>query len=79
MPPRRVGERGSAAVLRSRERGEKHAKRCLLDFWRSTQGTTPDFATRLAGSRDLYGRGRTPSASINLITAHDGFTLADLV
>ena len=51
----------------------------VRDFWRSVDGTLPDFATRLTGSSDLYGRGRRPSASINLITAHYGFTLADLV
>ena len=40
----------------------------------------PDFATRIAGSSDLYGAARRrPSASINFITAHDGFTLRDLV
>ena len=52
----------------------------VRDFWRSTAGTLPDFATRLSGSRDLYGHGgRRPSASVNIITVHDGFTLADLV
>ncbi|MBV9592492.1 MAG: glycogen debranching protein GlgX, partial [Actinobacteria bacterium] len=51
----------------------------VRDFWRSTDGTLPDFATRLTGSSDLYGRGRRPTASVNLITVHDGFTLADLV
>jgi isoamylase len=51
----------------------------VRDFWRSANGTLPDFATRLTGSSDLYGRGRRPTASINLITVHDGFTLADLV
>ena len=52
----------------------------VRDFWRSTAGTLPDFATRVSGSRDLYGHGgRRPSASVNLITVHDGFTLADLV
>jgi glycogen operon protein len=51
----------------------------VRDFWRATNGTLPDFATRLTGSSDLYGRGRRPTASINLITVHDGFTLADLV
>ena len=50
----------------------------VRDFWRATDGTLPDFATRLTGSADLYGRGRRPTASINLITVHDGFTLADL-
>ena len=51
----------------------------VRDFWRSTDGTLPDFATRLTGSSDLYGGGRRPTASINLVTVHDGFTLADLV
>ena len=50
----------------------------VRDFWRSTGGTLADFATRLTGSSDLYGRDRRPSASINLVTVHDGFTLADL-
>jgi glycogen operon protein len=51
----------------------------VRDFWRSTDGTMADLATRITGSSDLYGRGRRPTASINLITVHDGFTLADLV
>ena len=53
----------------------------MRDFWRSQQaGGISEFATRFAGSSDLYGRGRrTPSASVNLITVHDGFTLRDLV
>jgi isoamylase len=51
----------------------------VRDFWRSTPGTLGDFATRLMGSSDLYGHGRRPTASINLVTVHDGFTLADLV
>src|SRR5450755_1353532 len=52
----------------------------VRDFWRSTAGTLPDFATRVSGSRDLYGHGgRRPSASVNILTVHDGFTLADLV
>jgi glycogen operon protein len=51
----------------------------VRDFWRSADGTLPDVATRLTGSSDLYGRGRRPTASINLVTVHDGFTLADLV
>ncbi len=50
----------------------------VRDFWRATAGSLPDFATRLTGSADLYGRARRPSASINLVTVHDGFTLADL-
>jgi isoamylase len=51
----------------------------VRDFWRGTPGTLADFATRLAGSADLYGRDRRPSASVNLVTVHDGFTLNDLV
>jgi isoamylase len=43
-------------------------------------GTAPDFATRFAGSSDLYGgHGRRPTSSVNLITVHDGFSLTDLV
>ncbi len=49
-------------------------------FWRGDGGQVSEFATRLAGSSDLYERsGRRPYASINFITAHDGFTLHDLV
>jgi glycogen operon protein len=49
-------------------------------FWRGDAGSTSEMATRLAGSSDLYGHsGRRPYASINFITAHDGFTLHDLV
>jgi isoamylase len=49
-------------------------------FWKGDTGQLSDFAYRLTGSSDLYqGDGRTPSASINFITAHDGFTLCDLV
>ena len=52
----------------------------VRDFWRSTPGMLPDFATRISGSRDLYGHGgRRPTASVNILTVHDGFTLADLV
>jgi glycogen operon protein len=53
----------------------------MRDFWRSQKtGGIAEFATRFAGSSDLYGRGgRAPSASVNLITVHDGFTLRDLV
>jgi isoamylase len=52
----------------------------LRDYWRSAEGTLPDLATRLAGSSDLFADdGRYPPASINFVTAHDGFTLADLV
>ncbi len=49
-------------------------------FWRGDAGQTGEFATRVAGSADLYARhGRKPYASINFVTAHDGFTLEDLV
>lgn len=48
-------------------------------FIKGTDGEIGHFATRIAGSEDLYGQGRTPTNSINFITAHDGFTLADLV
>jgi isoamylase len=49
-------------------------------FWRGEGGTVSELATRLAGSNDLYANGgRLPYASINFITAHDGFTLHDLV
>jgi isoamylase len=52
----------------------------IRDFWRGRDGTLPDFATRIAGSADLYdAAGRRPDASINFVTAHDGFTLRDLV
>src|SRR5205814_6520978 len=51
----------------------------VRDFWRGTPGTLADFATRLTGSSDLFGHGRRPTASINLVTVHDGFTLNDLV
>jgi glycogen operon protein len=49
-------------------------------FWRGEAGVVPDMGYRLTGSSDLYGDdGRHPHASINFVTAHDGFTLADLV
>ncbi len=49
-------------------------------FWRGEPWVVGDFATRLAGSSDLYSRhGRKPFHSINFITCHDGFTLNDLV
>ncbi len=49
-------------------------------FWRGDGGQVSEFATRLAGSSDLYEHtGRRPSASVNFITCHDGFTLTDLV
>ena len=49
-------------------------------FWRGDGGVAGDLATRLAGSADVFGSGaRVPSRSVNFVTAHDGFTLADLV
>ena len=52
----------------------------VRDFWRGEFSSLPDFASRLAGSSDLYGTtGRKPTASINFVIAHDGFTLRDLV
>jgi isoamylase len=49
-------------------------------YWRGDGGLIGEFARRLTGSSDLYGRsGRAPNASINFVTAHDGFTLRDLV
>jgi glycogen operon protein len=49
-------------------------------FWRGETGIVSDLAFRLAGSSDVFGRrGRRPTASVNFITAHDGFTLEDLV
>jgi isoamylase len=52
----------------------------MRDYWKGTDGTLEQFAGRLAGSPDLYeNTGRKPHASINFITAHDGFTLHDLV
>ncbi len=52
----------------------------VRDFWRGEPSTLGEFASRLTGSSDLYeGDGRRPAASINFVTAHDGFTLKDLV
>jgi glycogen operon protein len=49
-------------------------------FWRGDTGVLPELATRLSGSSDMYGSsGRQPHASVNFVTSHDGFTLADLV
>ncbi|AHI68320.1 glycogen debranching protein GlgX [Burkholderia thailandensis] len=48
-------------------------------FWRGDRGAAGECATRFAGSSDVFARaGRAPSASVNFVTAHDGFTLADL-
>jgi len=52
----------------------------VRDFWKGEPSTLGEFAERLTGSADLYEQsGRRPVASINFVTAHDGFTLADLV
>jgi len=52
----------------------------VRDFWRGATNGVGDFAARLTGSSDLYAEdGRRPVASINFVTAHDGFTLRDLV
>ncbi len=52
----------------------------VRDYWRGGDQTLGEFASRLSGSPDLYAsNGRRPSASVNFICAHDGFTLRDLV
>lgn len=48
-------------------------------FIKGTSGLKNAFATALCGSQDLYGNGRAPYCSVNFVTAHDGFSLADLV
>lgn len=53
---------------------------CMREYWKGDNATLPEFANRFTGSSDLYlDNWRTPVASINFITAHDGFTLRDLV
>jgi glycogen operon protein len=53
---------------------------CIRDYWRGADSQLADFAQRFTGSSDLYqGDRRRPTASINFVTAHDGFTLHDLV
>ncbi len=54
----------------------------IRDWWRSQDGRLAEFASRLCGSSDIYGdrhKGRRPSASVNFVTVHDGFTIDDLV
>ncbi|MDA0251548.1 MAG: glycogen debranching protein GlgX [Actinomycetota bacterium] len=52
----------------------------VRDYWRGEPAALGEFASRLTGSSDLYeATGRRPVASINFVTCHDGFTLADLV
>jgi isoamylase len=57
-----------------------HYRDSMRDYWREHQAHLGDMAERLTGSADLYERtGRRPSASVNFVTAHDGFTLRDMV
>jgi len=52
----------------------------VRDYWRNTDATAPEFAARFTGSGDVYDlRGRRPWAGVNFLTAHDGFTLNDVV
>ncbi|HYH39395.1 MAG TPA: alpha-amylase family glycosyl hydrolase, partial [Azospirillum sp.] len=52
----------------------------VRSFWKGDEGKLPDLASRMTASGDLFNRrGRKPWASVNFITAHDGFTLRDLV
>src|SRR4051794_17709770 len=78
-----VGQADSYDLGRFPARGSEWNGRfrdTMRDFWRSVDGTLADAATRASGSRDLYGGSRRrPSASVNIITTHDGFTLRDLV
>jgi isoamylase len=69
---------GKFPILWSEWNGKyRDAVRC---FWKGDEGTISEMAHRLSGSADLYETtGRTPTSSINFITSHDGFTLADLV
>jgi glycogen operon protein len=57
-----------------------HYRDTVRDFWRGEPATVAEFASRLTGSSDLYQNDtRRPFASVNFVTAHDGFTLRDLV
>jgi glycogen operon protein len=57
-----------------------HYRDTVRDFWRGEFSTVGEFATRITGSSDLYADdARRPVASVNFVTAHDGFTLRDLV
>jgi glycogen operon protein len=59
---------------------ERQYRDAIRRFWRGDDGMIPELAYRLTGSSDLYGAsGRSPYASINFVTCHDGFTLRDLV
>ena len=52
---------------------------CIRGFWKSEEGKGYETTLRILGSPDLYSDGRSPANSVNFITAHDGFTLNDLV
>ncbi|HEY9197181.1 MAG TPA: glycogen debranching protein GlgX, partial [Mucilaginibacter sp.] len=52
---------------------------CIRDYWSGSENTLGEFADRITGSADLYKDYRRPTSSINFVTAHDGFTLNDLV
>lgn len=52
---------------------------CIRDYWRGANSMLAEFAGRFTGSADLYKDDRYPTASINFVTAHDGFTMRDLV
>jgi isoamylase len=52
---------------------------CIRDYWRGADSMLAEFAGRFTGSADLYKDDRYPTASINFVTAHDGFTMRDLV
>ncbi|OQP62253.1 glycogen debranching protein GlgX [Niastella populi] len=53
---------------------------CIRDYWRGAESRLAEFAKRITGSADLYKNDyRNPGASVNFITAHDGFTMEDLV
>lgn len=57
-----------------------HFRDHVRDFWRGSGGGVRELATRLAGSPDLFDApGRSPGASVNYVTSHDGFTMLDLV
>ncbi|MBC7950207.1 MAG: glycogen debranching protein GlgX [Rhodospirillaceae bacterium] len=57
-----------------------HYRDVVRKYWKGDGGQVPELASRLTASADLFNhRGRRPWASVNFITAHDGFTLLDLV
>ncbi len=56
-----------------------HYRDAARKFWRGDAGMRGEIATRIAGSRDIFGQAPAPSKGVNFVVAHDGFTLADLV